>query len=176
MTSRFLTVTPAAALMALGLAWAPAGAGDFSVDKVADPATPPAGVIIQTPPAPPAPGVVVQPAPAPSAPGVVVQPPPATAAPAPPPAVTVITPSAVPATLQADDIKAHEVRAQAIYANKIEADNVQGVIHQSGGIKIKNSRGDIDAPQVAANTIFADTIKANSVIADHIYVRDIERK
>ena len=81
-----------------------------------------------------------------------------------------------PASLQADEIKAHEVRAQVIYANKIEADEVRGAIHQSRGIKISDTRGDVKAPEVTANTIYADTIKANSVVANDIYVRDLRRK
>ena len=81
--------------------------------------------------------------------GVVIQTPPA------PGAVTVYTPGTMPSSLQADDIKAHEVRAQTIYANKIEADNIQGVIHQTKGVKIKDSRGDIKSPQVSAAMIFA---------------------
>src|SRR6202035_2451274 len=52
-----------------------------------------------------------------------------------------------PPTLQADEIKAHEVRAQIIYANKIEADEVRGTIHQSRGIKISDMRGDLKAPE-----------------------------
>lgn len=81
-----------------------------------------------------------------------------------------------PPSLQADEIKAHEVRAQVIYANRIEADEVRGTIHQSKGIKISDTRGDLRAPEVAANTIYADTIKANSVVANDIYVRDLRRK
>ena len=84
--------------------------------------------------------------------------------------------TAAPASLQADEIKAHEVRAQVIYANKIEADEVRGAVHQSRGIKISDTRGDVKAPQVAANIIYADTIKANSVVANDIYVRDLRRK
>jgi len=81
-----------------------------------------------------------------------------------------------PPNLQADEIKAHQVRAQIIYANKIEADEVRGTIHQSRGIKISDTRGDLKAPEVAANIIYADTIKANSVVANDIYVRDLRRK
>jgi hypothetical protein len=81
-----------------------------------------------------------------------------------------------PPSLQADEIKAHEVRAQVIYANRIEADEVRGTIHQSKGIKISDTRGDLKAPEVAANIIYADTIKANSVVANDIYVRDLRRK
>ena len=81
-----------------------------------------------------------------------------------------------PASLQADEIKAHEVRAQVIYANRIEADEVRGAVHQSRGIKISDTRGDVKAPEVVANTIYADTIKANSVVASDIYVRELRRK
>jgi hypothetical protein len=89
-----------------------------------------------------------------------------------PPGLTVVAPP----SLQADEIKAHEVRAQVIYANRIEADEVRGAVHQSRGIKISDTRGDVKAPEVAANTIYADTIKANSVVANDIYVRDLRRK
>jgi len=88
------------------------------------------------------------------------------------PGLTVVAPP----SLQADEIKAHEVRAQVIYANRIEADEVRGAVHQSRGIKISDTRGDVKAPEVAANTIYADTIKANSVVANDIYVRDLRRK
>jgi len=88
------------------------------------------------------------------------------------PGLTVVAPP----SLQADEIKAHTVRAQVIYANKIEADEVRGAIHQSKGIKISDTHGDLKAPEVAANTIYADVIKANSVVANDIYVRDLRRK
>src|SRR5712692_5814366 len=51
------------------------------------------------------------------------------------PGLTVVAPP----SLQADEIKAHEVRAQVIYANKIEADEVRGTIHQAKGIKISDA-------------------------------------
>jgi hypothetical protein len=93
------------------------------------------------------------------------------------PAVTYSTPApAIPQTLQAGDVKADLVRAQTIYANKIEADDIQGAIHQSNGVRIRDTHGDIKAPQVAASVIYADEIKANSVIAEHIYVRDLQRR
>jgi hypothetical protein len=93
------------------------------------------------------------------------------------PTVVYPAPAPLPAeTLKAGDIKAHLVRAQTIYANKIEADEVQGAIHQSKGVKIGNTHGDIKSPQVSASVIYADEIKANSVVAEHIYVRNLERK
>jgi hypothetical protein len=42
-------------------------------------------------------------------------------------------------------------------------------------VKIKDTKGDIKLPTVTAGVIYADTIKANSVVADNIYVRDIQR-
>src|SRR6185503_5635785 len=79
------------------------------------------------------PSVTVQPAP--SAPSTVVVPAPST-----PSTVVVPAPSAsvasAPATLQADEIKAHEVRAQTIYANKIESPSIQGTVHQSDTVKV----------------------------------------
>jgi len=92
------------------------------------------------------------------------------------PGATTFSPGVVPATLQADEIKANEVRAQTIYANKIKASQVQGMVHQTKGVKIKHAKGDIKVPQVQAGTIYADEIKADSVIADNIYVRDMDRK
>src|SRR5262249_28498088 len=92
------------------------------------------------------------------------------------PTVTTITPGVVPSTLQADDIEAAQVRAQTIYANKIKASNVQGMVHQTKGVRIKHTKSDLKIPQVQAGTIYADVIKADSVVADNIYVRDMERK
>jgi hypothetical protein len=86
------------------------------------------------------------------------------------------TPVAVPQTLQADEIRAHQVRASAIYANKIQADEVRGVVYQTRGVKIHDTRGDIRAPEVTASVIYADEIKANSVVADAIYVRELQRR
>jgi hypothetical protein len=98
---------------------------------------------------------------------------------APPAATVVVTPTLpVPATqtIQADEIKAGTVRANTIYANKIEADEVRGAVHQTKGVKVKNSEGKLEAPEVAASVIYADEITANTVIADTIYVRDMERR
>ena len=86
------------------------------------------------------------------------------------------SPTAAPATLQAGEIKAELVRANTIYANEIDADQVQGVIYQTDGVKVKSSAGDIKAPQVSASVIYADEIKANSVVADAIYVRKLNKR
>jgi hypothetical protein len=85
-------------------------------------------------------------------------------------------PVVMPPSLQADEIKAHQVTAQVIYANKIEADEIRGTIHQTKGIKISDTRGDLKAPEVSAAVIYADQIKANSVVATDIYVRELRRK
>ena len=77
--------------------------------------------------------------------------------------------------VQAGDIEAKEVRAQTIYANKIKAPMVQGTVHQSDDVKIKDTKGHIKAPSVSAGVIYADTIKARSIVAEHIYVKDIQR-
>jgi len=79
----------------------------------------------------------------------------------------------VPETLQVDGITAHQVRAHAIYANRIDADRVQGVIHQISGLTSLYGHGQIQAGDVAASTIFADSINANVVVADAVYVRDL---
>ncbi len=93
------------------------------------------------------------------------------------PAVETPAPSAVPMpTLQADEIRAGLVRAHTIYANRIEADEVRGAIVQSRGVKVSDSRGKLKAPEVAASVIYADRIDANTVVADTIYVRDLERR
>ena len=82
----------------------------------------------------------------------------------------------VPETLQVDGITAHQVRAHAIYANRIDADRVQGVIHQISGLTSLYGHGQIQAADVAASTIYADTINANVVVADAVYVRDLRVK
>ena len=81
--------------------------------------------------------------------------------------------------INADQIKADQVRADTIYANyanRIEADQVVGQVHQTRDVKIRDTRGDIRAPEVTAGTIYADEIKANSVIAQHVFVRDLRRR
>jgi hypothetical protein len=62
------------------------------------------------------------------------------------------------------------------FINKIKASEVRGAIHQAGKVKLGNGRGDIKAPSVVASVIYADEITANTVSADHIYVRELDRK
>jgi len=96
--------------------------------------------------------------------------------PATPPPTAVIVPVPAPTqTVQADEIRAGVVRANVIYANKIEADQVRGTVHQTHGVKVRDSQGKIKAPEVVASTIYADTISANTVDADTIYVRELDR-
>ena len=96
----------------------------------------PGAVVIPPPPQP----VVVQSAPAPVvvSPGqsVVVQP-----APSGQPVVVQSGTVTVPASqiVQADALEATEVRAQTIYANRIQSNEIRGTIHQSGGVKIDRS-------------------------------------
>jgi hypothetical protein len=85
-------------------------------------------------------------------------------------------PTVAPSTVQADEITARQVRASTIYANKIEADEVIGTVHQTRGVKINAARGSIRAPEVVASVIYADEIKANTVSADTIYVRDLRKR
>lgn len=93
------------------------------------------------------------------------------------PPTTVVVPVPAPTqTMQVDEIKAGVVRANTIYANKIEADEVRGTVHQSHGVKVRDSQGKIKAPEVVASVIYADQISANTVEADTIYVRDLERR
>ncbi len=84
-------------------------------------------------------------------------------------------PQAMPQSLQADEIKALRVRADTIYANTIEANEVQGHIFQTDGVKV-SAHGDIEAPEVSASVIYAEKIAANSVVAQNIYVRKLERR
>ena len=131
------------------------------------------------------PGVVyVQPAPAPKSVTVVpaptvVTPPPATVTVVPAPS-TVVIPAPSPSSsaqqqiMHAEQIRAGVVRANTIYANRIEADRVQGVIHHTGSVKVNAPSGEIVGSDVATSVIYADAIAANSVLADNIYVRDLE--
>jgi hypothetical protein len=82
----------------------------------------------------------------------------------------------VPETLQVDGITARQVRARAIYANRIDADHIQGVIHQISGLQNLYGHGQIQASDVSASVIYADTINANLVAADELYVRDLRIK
>jgi hypothetical protein len=84
-------------------------------------------------------------------------------------------PAPGPSTVQADEITAHQVRASTIYANKIDADQVVGIVHQTRGVKINDTKGNIRAPEVVASVIYADEIKANTVSADTIYVRELRK-
>ena len=103
------------------------------------------------------------------------------AVPPPPPGVSqpvVVAPIPTPTqaqTLQVDEIEAGVVRANIIYANKLEADEVRGVVHQSRGLQVSDRQGKIKAPEVAASVIYADEISANTVVADQIYVRELKR-
>ena len=78
--------------------------------------------------------------------------------------------------LQVAEIKAHQVRAQTIYANRIDADQIQGLIHQTGNFRIRNAEGEIRAPEVAASVIYAERITANTIVADAVYVKDLRLK
>jgi hypothetical protein len=71
---------------------------------------------------------------------------------------------------------ANEVRAHTIYANKIEAPVVQGTIYPTGEVRIDRSAVDVRAPAIVASILYADTIKAERVIADRIFVRELNRR
>ena len=121
--------------------------------------------------------VVIPPAPATTLPPVVVQPgqpiivqqPGQPATPA-----TVVQPA--PQMVQAEDLEANEVRAHTIYANKIEAPEIQGAIHPTAKVRLDRTVSDLKAPTVVASILYADTIKAHRVIATHIFVRELERR
>src|SRR5262245_38827236 len=92
--------------------------------------------------------------------------------------VTVVAPApretlVVPETLQVDSIRAQEVRARTIYANQIDANQVRGAIYQTAGLQGLYGHGQVNVPDVAASVIYADTITANVVAADAVYVRDL---
>jgi len=76
--------------------------------------------------------------------------------------------------LQAEQIRGHHVRANTIYANRIEADQVKGMIHHISGVTVNAPKGEIVGPDVAASVIYADAIAANSIVADNVYVRELE--
>ena len=78
--------------------------------------------------------------------------------------------------LQVAEIKAHQVRAHTIFANRIDTDQIEGMVHQTGGIQLRQMQSEIKAPAVTASVIYADTISANMVIADSVYVRDLRLK
>ena len=61
--------------------------------------------------------------------------------------------TAVVQTLRADDIKSPRVRAQTIYANRIEANEIRGVIHQDTGLKVRNTNGAITGSEIVASVI-----------------------
>ena len=83
---------------------------------------------------------------------------------------------AVVQTLRADDIKSPRVRAQTTYANRIEANEIRGVIHQDTGLKVGKTNGAITGTEIVASIIYAGKIKTDIVIADHIYVKDVRRR
>ena len=125
---------------------------------------PPGSVVIHPAPATPLPPVVVQP----GQPIIVQQP----GQPAPPAATVVQPPSRM---LQVEDLEANEVRAHTIYANKIEAPEIQGAIHAGAKVHLDDSVPDLKTGTVTTSLLYADTIKAHRVIADHIFVRELER-
>jgi hypothetical protein len=67
-------------------------------------------------------------------------------------------------------------RGGARDANKIEVADVQGSIHPTGSVKLDKTVRDLKAPTVVASLLYADTIKAHRVVADHIFVRDLQRR
>jgi hypothetical protein len=144
---RIATVAVAATAWAIGAGTV--GAADVNIHVAQrDPSAP----VVVRPGSPP---VVVQPQ---TQMPVVVQPPATSSS-----TVIVAPGNPAPQTLLANDIKAHEVRAQTIYANKIKARAVQGVLHQTKQV------------DSAAAGRTSDEIEAERVIAGDIYVRDLDR-
>jgi hypothetical protein len=133
--------------------------------------------VVYTPPVVVTPGSSMTVVPAPSS--VTTVPGSVTVVPA-PSTVVIPAPSTVVAVpgqqiLRADQIRAHQVRATTIYANRIEADQVKGAIHHATRVRVDAPKsGEIVGPDVAASVIYADSIAANSIVADNVYVRDLE--
>ena len=50
------------------------------------------------------------------------------------------------------------------------------MIHYTKGVKVDNVDGDVKAPMISASVIHAEKIKANSVVANTIFVRDLKRR
>jgi hypothetical protein len=91
-------------------------------------------------------------------------------------APTPLYPAPAPSlTIHADHIKAQQIRADTVYANKIDADNIYGQIHQSKNVKVGDTQGKIQAPEVTASVTYADEISANSIVAQNVYVRELRR-
>lgn len=109
----------------------------------------------------PVPPVLVNPMPPDEA---LLPPPPPPPAPAPPPLHIV----------QADVIKAQEVRADTIYATRIKAKQINGTVHPQRDLPF-TARGTVGVPSVVASTIYANRIDAHAVTARNIYVRTVER-
>jgi hypothetical protein len=84
----------------------------------------------------------------------------------------------VPASqiVQADDLEATEVRAHTIYANRIQSPQIRGTIYPSGGVRMDRTVANLKMQTVTASVLYADTIKADRVIADQIFVREVERR
>ena len=116
------------------------------------------GADVEVQVSPPGPPVIVQPAP----PATVIQ-----------PGSGSVVVQPMTQTMLADTIRAREVRAGAIYANKINARQVQGTIHQTRKIDIGAGKADVRAPMVTASVIYADEIRADSVVANDIFVREL---
>ena len=52
---------------------------------------------------------------------------------------------------------------------------MQGTIHQTNKVDVGKGKNDIKAPLGSASVIYADEIKADSVVANDIYVKKIVR-
>jgi hypothetical protein len=150
--------------------------GDRTFDREAQPpgsavSRAPSAVVIPPPPR----SVVVPPSQAPVvvAPGqsVVVQAPQTGQATVVQPGTVVVPASQI---VQADSLEASEVRAQTIYANRIESPEIRGTIHRSGGVRMDPSVSNLKTQTLTASVLYADTIKADRVVADLIFVREVE--
>ena len=126
---------------------------------------PPGSVMIHPAPATPLPPVVVQPGQS-----IIVQ------QSGPQAALATAVQPAPTRMVQAEDLEANEVRAHTIYANKIEASEIQGAIHPTAKVRLDDSVSDLKVATVVTSLLYADTIKAHRVIADHIFVRELERR
>jgi hypothetical protein len=64
---------------------------------------------------------------------------------------TVTAPAAQ--VVQADALEANEVRAQTIYANRIQSPEIRGTIHQSGGVKMDRSVSNLKTQTLTASVL-----------------------
>lgn len=83
-------------------------------------------------------------------------------------------PGPAPELLSVKEIRAGEVRAQVIYADDIKAAAIRGTVIRSGKLKGGFRHEKLEAPVVAAGTIYAKEIRARLIVAGTIYVHELD--